>query len=101
VAFLAGDDPGETRIIAGNIREFLALLGLCLYGLGTLTASKGPWAKDAILERKKDQPFNAQELAFRKWLKQENIKVPTAKEAEAIVRQAQQAHATFGDWLRG
>jgi SMI1 / KNR4 family (SUKH-1) len=99
VVFLAGDDPDETQVIANDIRDFLALLGLCLYSLGTIAAAAGPWAKEAMAERKEEPP-SAVEKAFHSWLKQQAIKIPTAREAEAIVKRANQAHASFLDWLR-
>jgi tetratricopeptide (TPR) repeat protein len=100
VVYLSSDGGEDSFVIAADLRDFLALLGLCLSDLGAYAGWKEPWAKDAIAERKSDDPFSEREKEFRRWLPKElGIAVPTAKQAEELVNKAKATQPAFEQWL--
>ncbi len=96
VIYLNSENDGN-QIVAGSLRDFLALLALDIDELG-FWVSPGSWARAALKKREGERSKHAAD--YRKWLARQRI-VPaeTAEDAQRLTKLPPKDRAAFKSWL--
>jgi hypothetical protein len=98
VVYLNSENDGN-KVVAGSLRDFLALLALDIEEIG-LSVGSGSWAKAPIAARNKAREPAPHAGAYRKWLaKQKIAPIETAVEAARLTKPALAKHRGFEAWL--
>jgi len=98
VVYLNSENDGNT-VVAGSLRDFLALLALDLDEIGFWVDS-GSWATSAIAKRDEEGTPAPHASAYREWLaRQEIAPIETAAAAARLTKAALVEHGGFEAWL--